>query len=66
MGPTDREKVLALVRFRNAIMNLVNVTGGMSFLHFRRSCEEVLGLLLGRRPTNDELDDLLCERDPRD
>jgi hypothetical protein len=66
MGPTDREKVLALVRFRDAIVNLVNVTGGMSFLHFRRSCEEVLGLLLGRRPSDEELDNLLCQGEPRD
>jgi hypothetical protein len=63
MGQSDREKVAAIVRFRDAIINLVNVTGGMSFLHYRRASEEVLTLLLGRRPTDDEFDDLLCQRD---
>jgi hypothetical protein len=60
---TDREKVAALVRFRNAIINLVNVTGGMTFLHYRRACEEMLGLVLGRAPTDEEFDDLLCQRE---
>jgi hypothetical protein len=62
---TDREKVAALRRFRDATMNLVNLSGGMAFLHYRRASEEVLMLILGRRPTDDEFDDLLCQREQR-
>ena len=65
MRTTDREKVAALRRFRDATINLVNVSGGMAFLHYRRASEEVLMHILGRRPTDDEFDDLLCQREQR-
>lgn len=65
MGHADRQKLLALIRFRNATLDVMSATGGMSFLRYRRTCEEVLRLLLAREPTDEELDDLLCEREPR-
>ena len=65
MSQADRQKLMTLIRFRNATLNVVSATGGMSFLHYRRACEEVLKLLLAREPTDEELDDLLCEREPR-
>ena len=63
MSLKDQEKVAMLVRFRNSIMNLINISGGMTFLHYRRACEEVLKLVLGRAPTDQELDDLLCRQE---
>ena len=58
----ERARVRAIVRFRDAVMNLVNVTGGMAFLHYRRAGEDLLRLVLGREPTDEELDEILCER----
>jgi hypothetical protein len=61
---TDRDKVRTLIRFRDAVVNLISVSGGMAFKNYREACEDALLMALGRRPTDDELDDLLCERRP--
>jgi hypothetical protein len=62
---TERDKVRTLIRFRDAVVNLISVSGGMAFKKYREACEDVLAMALGRRPTDDELDDLLCARQPR-
>jgi hypothetical protein len=59
----DRTKLTALIRFRDSIMNLINVSGGATFLHYRRAAEELLTIVLGRNPTDDELDSILCDRE---
>jgi hypothetical protein len=63
MSPSDREKVASLLHYRNSILQLLSLSGGPSLLNYRRACEVVLKLVLGRTPTDEELDTLLCQRE---
>jgi hypothetical protein len=49
---TERDRVRKLVRFRDAVVNLISVSGGMAFKKYREACEDVLAMALGRRPTD--------------
>ena len=63
MALSDREKVASLIRYRDSILQLLSLSGGPSLLNYRRASEVVLKLVLGRTPTDEELDALLCERE---
>jgi hypothetical protein len=62
---TDRDRLRTLVRWRDAIVNLISAGGSaMACERYRDACQEVLAMVLARRPTEQELDQLLCERRP--
>jgi hypothetical protein len=60
---TDRDKLRTLIRWRDAVVTLISAGGsGIAVDRYRAACHEVLAMALMRKPSNDELDDLLCER----
>jgi hypothetical protein len=60
---TDRDKLRTLIRWRDAVVTLISAGGsGIAVDRYRDACHEVLAMALMRKPSNDELDDLLCER----
>jgi hypothetical protein len=57
----DHSKVRTIVRFRDAVISLLNMGGAASF-QYRLASKEILRLVLGREPTDEELDVVLCDR----
>src|SRR5262249_44985527 len=58
----DTQKVGVLVRFRNAVIDLVNGSGEASFRRNRDAAEELLRLTLGHEPTDADRDELFSDR----